>query len=195
MNVEYDLVRAYFEENGFWVRAKEISTEIGKNRFLFPIFEIFNSENSADFHPESFRIFTSDVTKYSSAVVSLIGWQDSGFSSDLLTSDSRIVKFLRKQIESYKVAWSEKEFSILRADKQLILILPAIPRSEKKAKELFEFFKQNKVQAVLTLSSVLENLLRRCSENQKSKGNSSFQLLRLLKLYGLATEPQLNIFD
>ena len=45
MNVEYDLVRAYFEENGFWVRAKEISTEIGKNRFLFPIFEIFNSEN------------------------------------------------------------------------------------------------------------------------------------------------------
>ena len=49
MNVEYDLVRAYFEENGFWVRAKEISTEIGKNRFLFPIFEIFNSENSADF--------------------------------------------------------------------------------------------------------------------------------------------------
>ena len=73
MNVEYDLVRAYFEENGFWVRAKEISTEIGKNRFLFPIFEIFNSENSADFHPESFRIFTSDVTKYSSAVVSLIG--------------------------------------------------------------------------------------------------------------------------
>ena len=49
------------------------------------------------------------------------------------------------------------------------------------------------MQAVLTLSSVLENLLRRCSENPKSKGNSSFQLLRLLKLYGLATEPQLNI--
>ena len=43
--------------------------------------------------------------------------------------------------------------------------------------------------------SSLENLLRKSSEIRQPISNSSFYLLKLLKAYGLATEPQLNIFD
>ena len=84
--------------------------------------------------------------------------------------------------------------SFLLEEKQFFLVLPAVPKSEKKAKELFDSLKGNNIRGVLTMSSVLENLLRKSSENPKCAVNPSFHLLRLLKVYGLATEPQLDIF-
>ena len=195
MNVEFDLVRAYFEQNGFWVRLHEFSLEIGKKITPFPYFEIFNPTNSPENQIESFRIFTGDLTKFSSAIVSLIGWNNTGFSSDMLTSDVRIMKFFRKQIEAYKIVLNENVVLSLREGKKFFLILPAIPKSDAKTKELFDLFKENGVDGVLTMSSLLENLLRKSSEIRQPLGNSSFYLLKLLKAYGLATEPQLNIFD
>ena len=195
MNVEFDLVRAYFEQNGFWVRLHEFSLELGKKITPFPYFEIFNQTNSPENQTESFRIFTGDLPKFSSAIVSLIGWNNTGFSSDMLTSDIRIMKFFRKQIEAYKIVLNENVVLSLREGKKFFLILPAIPKSDAKTKELFDLFKENGVDGVLTMSSLLENLLRKSSEIRQPISNSSFYLLKLLKAYGLATEPQLNIFD
>ena len=195
MNVEFDLVRAYFEQNGFWVRLHEFSLEIGKKITPFPYFEIFNPTNSPENQIESFRIFTGDLTKFSSAIVSLIGWNNTGFSSDMLTSDVRIMKFFRKQIEAFKIVLNENVVLSLREGKKFYLILPVIPKSDAKTKELFALFKENGVDGVLTMSSLLENLLRKSAEIRQPIGNSSFYLLKLLKAYGLATEPQLNIFD
>lgn len=195
MNVEFDLVRAYFEQNGFWVRLHEFSFELGKKITPFPYFEIFNPTNSPENQTESFRIFTGDLPKFSSAIVSLIGWNNTGFSSDMLTSDVRIMKFFRKQIEAFKILLNENVVLSLREGKKFFLILPAIPKSDAKTKELFDLFKENGVNGVLTMSSLLENLLRKSSEIRQPLGNSSFYLLKLLKAYGLATEPQLNIFD
>ena len=194
MNAEFDLVRAYFEENGFWVRLHEISSKSGKKKSIFPFFEIFNSSTPVDTQNESFRIFTGDLSKFSSAIVSLIGWGNTGFSADMLTNDARIMKFFRNQIEAHISVWSSKEMTFLLEGKQFLLILPAVPKSEKKAKELFDSLKGNNIRGVLTISSVLENLLRKSSENPKCAGNPIFHLLRLLKVYGLATEPQLDIF-
>ena len=79
---------------------------------------------------------------------------------------------------------------------QLKLIVPALPKSEKKLKDLFELLRANGINGVLTMSSVLENLLRNVPERKpESRGNPTIHLLKLLKLYGLATEPQLDIFE
>ena len=113
----------------------------------------------------------------------------------MLTSDVRIMKFFRKQIEAFKILLNENVVLSLREGKKFFLILPAIPKSDAKTKELFDLFKENGVDGVLTMSSLLENLLRKSSEIRQPISNSSFYLLKLLKAYGLATEPQLNIFD
>ena len=194
MNVEYELVRAYFEENGFWVRQQEALPQVSKKKSVFPFFEIFKTVNSVDEPPRSFRLFTGDLAKLSSAMFCLLGWQDSGFSNDLLTSDAKLIKFFRKHIESQKIIWSADDSSSLLMDRQFILIVPALPKSENKALELYDFFRSIGVNGVLTLSSVLENLLRNTQVNADSRGNSTFHLLRLLKAYGLATEPPLDIF-
>jgi len=76
----------------------------------------------------------------------------------------------------------------------LILVVPALPRAESKSIELFDSLKESGVCGVITLSSILENLLRNTSANIETNDNSAYHLLRLLKAYGLATEPQLDIF-
>jgi hypothetical protein len=76
-----------------------------------------------------------------------------------------------------------------------ILIVPALPKLETKTKELFDYLKSLSINGVLTMSSVLENLLRNTLEYSSSSENSVFHLLKLLKAYGLASEPQLDIFE
>jgi hypothetical protein len=195
VNVECDLIRAYFEENGFWVRLHEFASETSKIKSHFPFFEIFRSSNSSLVQEERFRLFTGDLVRFDSSVFGLIDWQASGFSPDLLSNDVRLLKFFRKQIDNQKVLWVGENLKILMKEDQLKLIVPALPRSENKTKDLFELLKANGINGVLTMSSVLENLLRNVSGKSESRGNPSMHLLKLLKLYGLATEPQLDIFE
>lgn len=195
MNVECDLIRAYFEENGFWVRLHEFASEISKTKSHFPFFEIFRSTSVSSDQEKRFRLFTSDLARYDSSVFGLIDWQVSGFSPDLLSNDVRLIKFFRKQIDNQKALWGGKDLKNLMKEDQLKLIVPALPKSENKTKDLFELLRANGINGVLTMSSVLENLLRNVPGKPESRGNPTIHLLKLLKLYGLATEPQLDIFE
>ena len=195
MNVENDLIRAYFEANGFWVKRYEPSSLLLQNKFPFPLFEIFNPINSGNEQEVSFRLFTGDLVRVNAAVVCLIGWHDSNFSSDIFTSDSRLLKFFRKQVDSPKLSWITEGVSIFPQEKRSLLIVPALPKTEGKTKELFELLKKVGIQGVLTMGSVLENLMRKSSGSPDIRDNSTFHLLKLLKVYGLATEPQLDIFN
>ena len=194
MNVECDLIRAYFEENGFWVRLHEFASEISKTKSHFPFFEIFRSTSVSSDQEKRFRLFTSDLARYDSSVFGLIDWQVSGFSPDLLSNDVRLIKFFRKQIDNQKALWVGEDLKNLMKEDQLKLIVPALPKSENKTKDLFELLRANGINGVLTMSSVLENLLRNVPGKPESRGNPTIHLLKLLKLYGLATEPQLDIF-
>jgi hypothetical protein len=194
VNVECDLIRAYFEENGFWVRLHEFASEISKTKSHFPFFEIFRSTSVSSDQEKRFRLFTSDLARYDSSVFGLIDWQVSGFSPDLLSNDVRLIKFFRKQIDNQKALWGGKDLKNLMKEDQLKLIVPALPKSENKTKDLFELLRANGINGVLTMSSVLENLLRNVPGKPESRGNPTIHLLKLLKLYGLATEPQLDIF-
>ena len=195
MNVECDLIRAYFEENGFWVRLHEFASEISKTKSHFPFFEIFRSTSVSSDQEKRFRLFTGDLARYDSSVFGLIDWQVSGFSPDLLSNDVRLIKFFRKQIDNQKALWAGEDLKNLMKEDQLKLIVPALPKSEKKLKDLFELLRANGINGVLTMSSVLENLLRNVPGKPESRGNPTIHLLKLLKLYGLATEPQLDIFE
>ena len=195
MNVECDLIRAYFEENGFWVRLHEFASEISKTKSHFPFFEIFRSTSVSSDQEKRFRLFTGDLARYDSSVFGLIDWQVSGFSPDLLSNDVRMIKFFRKQIDNQKALWAGEDLKNLMKEDQLKLIVPALPKSEKKLKDLFELLRANGINGVLTMSSVLENLLRNVPGKPESRGNPTIHLLKLLKLYGLATEPQLDIFE
>ena len=86
MSIERKVIEAYFESNGFLVRqAGESQPETGKKKFSpLPTIAVFNPTKSENTEKLSFRIFTGDLSNIRSALVSLLGWDNTTFSNDCL---------------------------------------------------------------------------------------------------------------
>ena len=133
MNVEFDLVRAYFEENGFWVRVHEISSESGKKEINFSIFLKFLIQRLRQipkmkvfaYLRVTFRNFPRQLSPNPS-------WKDTGFSADITTNDARVMKFFRNQIEAHKSVWSGKEISFSTGGKAIFSCFASCSKNLKK---------------------------------------------------------------
>jgi hypothetical protein len=146
----------------------------------------------------SFRLYTSDLSKIRSGLVTLLGWGNSDFANGMLNNDSSLVKFFKKEVKDSRLntgfnSSSELAQSGMGPLKRL-LIVPALPRNETKAGDVFSMLKEIGVDGVLTLRSLLENLLKQTEPANLYPGKPFFQILKLLKVYELAKEPQLEMF-
>ena len=199
MDVERELVETYFESNGFLVRQTgnlEVVSGRKKHEKLVTL-GIFNpavSHNAS----MSFRLYTSDLSKIRSGLVTLLGWGNSDFANGMLKNDSSLVKFFKKEVKDSRLntgfnSSSELAQSGMGPLKRL-LIVPALPRNETKAGDVFSMLKEIGVDGVLTLRSLLENLLKQTEPANLYPGKPFFQILKLLKVYELAKEPQLEMF-
>jgi hypothetical protein len=201
MDIEHDLMEAYFESNGFLIRqaGKVESGASRKKQESLLTLAIFNPAVLQNFTSLGLRLYTGDLSKIRAALVSLIGWGNSDFSNGMLNNDGLLVKFLKKEVRDNRV---ESGFSpgpelaesgmgsFLR-----LLIVPALPRNETKASEVLTMLQDIGVDGVLTLRSMIENLLRQSEPSKVYTGKPFFQVLKLLKAYELSKEPQLEMFQ
>ena len=200
MEVEHDLVEAYFETNGFLIRqAQNIeSGKFRKKQESLPTLTIFNPLVECNSTTSSFRLYTSDLRKIRYGLVCLLGWGNSGFSNGMLNNDSMLIKFYKKEFKDKRI---ETAFNCTPKNEQggmgsllKLLIVPALPRSETKIGEIFTLLQNIQVDGVLTLRSILENLLKQTDSGVSILSKPVFQVLNLLKAYELAKEPQLEMF-
>lgn len=201
MSVEIDLVETYFESNGFLVRrAGEPHVESRKKKVSpLPTLAIFNPKRSENEQDLGFRMFTGDLVNIRSALVSLLGWSNSSFANDCMTSDVRLAKFFKSEdlLEKLKIGFKP---SPLLAESGMgeflcLLVIPHFPRNEQKAKLLIDHLQDAGVDGVLTLRSIFENLLRKSSPAETFVNQEIFHTLKLLKAYDLVKEPQLDMFN
>ena len=200
MEVEHDLVEAYFESNGFLVRqaGKPAQVSARKNSEPLLTLAIFNPailQNQSDL---GFRLYTSDLKKIRSGLVSLLGWGNSGFTNGMLNNDSMLIKYFKKELKDNRLGLNFSPGPELAESGMgpfmRLLIVPALPRNEAKITEVFSILQKNSVDGVLTIRSMLENLLRQSDPGKFSPGKPFLQVLKLLKAYELAKEPQLEMF-
>ena len=196
---EEEVVRAYFESNGFLVRLAGRPPEAGKKRIgAAPTLAIFNPEVRENANDFSFRLFTTDIGQIRAALVSILGWESSAFSSNLLSSDAGLLKFIKMEVTSKRldigfsppVALPEARMG----DCLRLLVLPALPLAESKTREALDVIRDAGVQGVYTFRTMLENLLRSTKLSSDHAKSVPLQALRILKAYGLAKEPQLEMF-
>jgi len=198
VNVEHDLVRAYFEENNFLVSQVERSfSDITKKKINLAVFSVLNRDCSENPKKINFRVYTGDLMRIRNANVTLLSWQDTSFSNGLINSDTKLLKFFRQILDSNQKTNDSNSLINNRLDNSAyrLLVVPALPKAESKCQELFHYLKSIGFDGVFTLSSILENLLRNSITSNLSSNYGIFHLLKLLKIYGLATEPQLEIFQ
>ena len=116
----------------------------------------------------------------------------------MLNNDGLLLKFFKKVVKENRLQKSfnpspELAESGMGAFLRL-LVVPALPQSESKAGEVFKILQEAGVDGVLTLRSMLENLLRQSELANIYTGKPFFQVLRMLKAYDLAKDPQLEMF-
>lgn len=201
VDIEQEILEAYFESNGFLVRqaGKPNDSEIKKKSLPLPTIAVLNPAVQSSDPNLSFRLFTGDLKGVRSALVSRLGWENSSFSNSILNSDAKLMKFFKQEVTQERISLGYNPGPELpeswMGSYLCLLVVPSLPRNEVKLKDLFVLFREMGVGGVLSLSSMLENLLRQSMPTLKYSNNGVFQMLKLLKVYQLAREPQLDMFS
>jgi hypothetical protein len=197
-----DIVREYFELNGFFVRQlRKYAVQSRKKRADEEIdLIVFNPNAESVSRETGFQLFSSDVSSIRKAVVVVKAWHTSRFTPAMLKSSSRIFDFLKKDVlnkaETY-FSFDAKEvgegLETMEGFKK-ILVIPGLPTSDPQRSESIELLKAQGVDGIIAFSTILENLLRSVEVNHSYQKSDLLQLMRILKIYDMVKEPQMNLF-
>jgi len=199
-----NIVREYFELNGFFVRQlRKYIVQSRKKRADEEIdLVVYNPNASLESMPAGFQLFSSDMLKIRRAVVVVKAWHTSRFTPAMLKSSTRVFDFLKKDVLSKAEAYFQ--FDDIEVDGVTvtepsgflkILVLPSLPTSDPHRTESIEMLKAHGIDGIITFSTILENLLRHVEVNHSYQKSDLLQLLRILKIYDMVKEPQMNLFN
>jgi hypothetical protein len=170
-----------------------------KRTDIMPVITVMNPRVFQNDSSLNVRLFSADLKKIRSAQVATLGWGNSSFSVASLSSDVQLQKFFKIEVDGARIEecfssnpeWQAGE----SAESLKILVVPALPQGMDRLQKLIEHFKSYGLDGVLTLGSILENLLRLSKPSLQYDGHQVLQTLRLVKAYGLSKDPQLEIFQ
>lgn len=197
-----NIVREYFELNGFFVRQlRKYLVQSRKKRAEEEIDLIVFNPNASSTAPEpGFQLFSSDMLTIRKAVVVVKAWHTSRFTPAMLKSSSRIFDFLKKDVLNKAEEYFKFDEAEMGADLEgidglkKILVIPSLPTSNPQRSESIELLKAQGVDGIIAFSTILENLLRHVEVNHSYQKSDLLQLMRILKIYDMVKEPQMNLF-
>lgn len=199
-----NIVREYFELNGFFVRQlRKYQVQSRKKRADEEIdLIVYNPNAPIELSQTGFQLFSADMLKIRRAIVVVKAWHTSRFTPAMLKSSSRIFDFLKKDVlnkaEQYfsfdEAPVVEEELLAEQAPFKKILVLPGIPTSDPQRSESISLLQEGGVDGIITFSTILENLLRNVEVNHSYQKSDLLQLMRILKIYDMVKEPQMNLF-
>jgi hypothetical protein len=198
-----NIVREYFELNGFFVRQlRKYLVQSRKKRADEEIdLVVYNPNAPANGVPAGFQLFSADMASIRRAIVVVKAWHSSRFTPAMLKSSSRVFDFLKKDVLSKAETYFS--FDEAEVDPEVvgsggftkILVLPSLPTSDPQRSESIALLKERGVDGIITFSTILENLLRNVEVNHSYQKSDLLQLMRILKIYDMVKEPQMNLFS
>jgi len=197
-----NIVREYFELNGFFVRQlRKYVVQSRKKRADEEIdLIVFNPNAPMDAPEPGFQLFSSDMASIRKAVVVVKAWHTSRFTPAMLKSSSRIFDFLKKDVvnkaeEYFRFDEAEMGADMANTDgHKRLLVIPGLPTSDPQRSESIQLLKEQGVDGIIAFSTILENLLRHVEVNHSYQKSDLLQLMRILKIYDMVKEPQMNLF-
>ncbi|MFP4166115.1 MAG: hypothetical protein ACLFUF_02990 [Opitutales bacterium] len=198
-----NIVRDYFELNGFFVRqlrkyqlssrSRRSDEEVG--------LVIQNPLESPAVNEPGFQLFSRDIQYVQKAIVIAKPWHDLRFTPSTLKSSSRVFEFLKKDVlkrAEYFFDFDESEVGpeVMQQEASFkkLLIIPMLPASDPQRSESIALLREKGVDGIIAFSTILENLLRRVEVNHSCQKSELLQLMRTLKIYDLVKDPQMQLF-
>jgi len=173
--VNRELVKTYFEMNGFLVKRDE--------QFL-----ILNLKPQPPDHLPPFLLGPMDLPAIERATVEVKGWHTEKFFPSRLRRSPEIFDFV--QPEALKITgnfFGGNEF-------KKILVISYLPAKGGMRKQSIQLLQEKGIDHILEFDSILRYLIHKVRPNWNYIDSDILQLLRLLKCYHLLQEPQLELF-
>jgi hypothetical protein len=198
-----NLVREYFELNGFLVRQLNKYQVHSRRKRDAEEIDLFvqNPGWKPSEHKPGFQLFANDLPLIRRAIVAVMGWHTSRLTPSMLKSGSKIHDFLRKEVidvaneffHGYEDPAVESESS--KEGLMRVLVLPSLPANDPLRSESIKQLQEHGVDAILTFPSILENLLHKVETNLSYQKSDVLQMIRLLKIYDMVKSPQGELFE
>ena len=198
-----NLVREYFELNGFLVRQLhkyQVHSRRKRDEEEIDLL-VQNPAWKPSEQKPGFQLFANDLPLIRRAIVAVMGWHTSRLTPSMLKSGSKIHDFLRKEVievaneffSGYEDFTPEGETG--KEGLMRVLVLPSLPASDPLRSESIKQLQEHGVDAILTFPSILENLLHKVETNLSYQKSDLLQIIRLLKIYDMVKSPQGELFE
>ncbi len=195
-SVDENIVREYFEQNGFLVRQlRKYRVQSRKKRRDEEIdLLVFNPSYSPRSRRPDFMLFSSELRYIHRAVVVVKGWHTLRFTPSMLRSSPEIFRFLEKQVVKQISALFRSASKGDEDDLLKILVLPGLPTENPYREQSMELLKEKGVDGIISFRSMLLDILARVEINQNYQKSDILQVLRIMKNYDLLSDPQMELF-
>ena len=195
-----NLVRDYFELNGFFVRqTRKYAIQSRRKRADEESDLLVINPAPRPGQPPGFQLFTSDLPGISRAVVAIKGWHSTKAVTPAMIRKGDLIEFVRKEaVEAARHAFADLAVSEIQGSPEIplskILVLPGLPTAEPQRGESIALLREHGVDHVLTFRTLLDSMVQRVESNQSYAKSETLQLLRLLRVYDMVKSSQLELF-
>ena len=179
-SIEGLILRHFFETQGFLVRQCLPSDSRG--------IESLHVANPAvkKFEKPSPILFASDLSNLQKAIVWLPGWSALKVTKAQIKNSREMMQFIDKRLAERKIPAEFDESDAVR-----VVVVPTVPTEEPYRTETIDLLRARKIDAMLSLRSVLLDLIARLDIRQQQEG---LQLLHILSNFDLLKTTQMELF-
>lgn len=197
--IDEDIVREYFEHNGFLVRqVRKHAVQSRKKSSDEEMIDllVFNPAFARGERKPDFFIFTSELRYIHRAMLSVKGWHTNVFTAAMLRSSPDIFRFLEQNVlkEADRQLPLFSEDLTVGDDLLKIIVVPGLPTQEPYRGQSVALLKERGVDGIISFRTMLQELISRVEINRNYNKSDTLQLIRILKNYDLLKDPQMDLF-
>lgn len=193
-----NIVREYFELHGFLVRQVRKYRVQSRRKLAEEEIDLIvqNPHYQRNGRKPEFFLFSSELPHIHRAIVAVKGWHSLRVTPAKLKSGSALLKFLESNVQKEAQKLFEyDEGELANPDAFLkILVLPGLPLHEPHRSESVRMLRDRGVDGIVSFRSMLLDILAKIEPNLNYQKSDLLQVLRILKIYDLVKDPQMELF-
>lgn len=195
--IDEDIVREYFEQNGFLVRQMRKYQVQSRRKTSDEEIDllVYNPAWRRGTRKPDFFLFSSELPYIHRAVVAVKPWHTDVFTPGMLKSSPEIFRFLEEKVLKEASRFFPSEVAD-DADDELtkILVLPGLPTAEPFRSQSVEVLQERGVNGIISFRSMLLDLIDKVEVNRSYRKSDTLQVIRILKNYDLLKDGQIDMF-
>ena len=196
--VDEDIVREYFEQNGFLVRQIRKYEVMARKKTGDEEIDllVYNPacRPGPDTRKPDFFLRSSELPFVHRGVVAVKAWHTGSFTPGTLKGSPEIFSFLEQDVLKEIPKLFPDDPALAEGEQPLkILVLPSLPTAEPFRSQSVQLLKERGVDAIISFRAMLLDLLERIEVNRSYGKSDTLQVMRILKNYDLLKDTQLEL--